>query len=346
LHRNEDAIEQYRGLLKVAPTNREAVVGVAQLLIADRKYADAVQLLEKAAALSPDSPSLQSLLGFCYLKNQQPEQGKASLQKSLTLDPRVTNVGQVAYVMADANVDLEQAMAYGKQALHQAETESLTGGTDEVGLTNTLFLARSWDTIGWIYFRLGQYDQALPYLRSSWLLSQRAVVGDHLAQTYEMLGKKQEAIHTYRLALAAEGTGKDDLRKHYEALSGQKADDADAPLLRRGANGTSLPSPGEELSRMRTAALTTRPHDSASAVFTIVFSPDKIEDVKYVSGGETLRTLATRMGAAKFKVEFPNSDPVRLTRRALAACNKFSGCDVVLLLPDSVHAVDSGTSQN
>jgi hypothetical protein len=152
----------------------------------------------------------------------------------------------------------------------------------------------------------------LTYIRASWLLSQRAVVGDHLGQVYEKLGKKQEAIHRYKLALAAGSSDNEDLRKHYEALTGEKAGDADAPFLSRGSKAAFVPSPGEELSRMRMVNLTTASHETVSAVFDIVFSPGRVEEVKIVSGSDSLKTLSPKLETAKYKVEFPDSVPKRL----------------------------------
>jgi hypothetical protein len=160
------------------------------------------------------------------------------------------------------------------------------------------------------------------------------------------MGKKQEAIHAYRLALASKTGESGDVRAHFEALSGESADGADAPVLRRSSKGAFIPSPGEELSRMRTTHLGEGPHDSGNGVFTLVFSPAAVEEVKYVSGSESLKALFDKLKSAKYQQEFPDAGPVRLVRRAMVSCSKTGGCDAVLLLPDLVHAADDLPSGN
>ena len=76
----------------------------------------------------------------------------------------------------------------------------MLANTPELGFAATQQLGYIWDTVGWIYFRRGEFEKALPYIRASWLLSQASVVGDHLGQIYAKLGKTQEAA-PYPIAL-------------------------------------------------------------------------------------------------------------------------------------------------
>ena len=342
-HRKDETLDAYRKWLQADPSNRDAALKLSILLTDDKKDPEALDVLQKAVKLSPDSASLEEALAGAYLRNKQTDAGLAMLKKALADEPTTMRLNSAAFSLAEVNFALDQGKEWADLALRQADRESLEPANNEAALTNTRYIGYIWDTVGWVYFRLGQYDQALPYIRASWLLSQSTAVGDHLAQVYEKLGKKTEAVHTYRLAIAADDGSakeKEDARKHYEMLIGQKVDNADAPFLTRNAKGTYVPSPSEELSRMRTTNLTTASHETTSAVFTIVFSKGKVEEVKYVSGSESLKSLTGKIEEAKYKVEFPDSGPSRLYRRGLVACGRLSGCDVALLLPSSVHTVD------
>jgi tetratricopeptide (TPR) repeat protein len=250
-----------------------------------------------------------------------------------------------AYDLANANVDLDLAMEYAEKALASANEKSVNAETDDAGFSATIVLSRVWDTMGWVYFRDGKYDDALPYLRSAWTLSQSPTDGYHLGQLYEKLGKIQDAIHTYKLALASPGDDHDDIRKRYEHLTNTKGADTDVPTLRRGSGGI-VASPGEELSRMRTFNLPASAHGSGSAIFTVIFSPGKVDSVRYSSGDESLKSLTDQIAALKFKTEFPDATPSRVFRRGMMVCSKISGCDFVLLLPEGVHAVDSPGMSN
>ena len=104
-----------------------------------------------------------------------------------------------------------------------------------------------WDTLGWVDFRMGNLDEAESYLQSAWLLSQMAVVADHLGQLYEQEKKIEKAMHMYRLAVATpdgrSATG-DEPQKHLERL-GEKVPMTMTQKIRS----------GEELSQLRTIKL-------------------------------------------------------------------------------------------
>ncbi len=251
----------------------------ASALSRNAKYEEAIQVLEKAAKVSPDSPSLQYALGMAYLRNKQTERGLGLLRQSLPSEKQTGTLNNVAYSLADMNVGLDLAQECGDRSLHRAEAESMLADSPESGFAATRQLGYIWDTVGWIHFRRGEYEKALPYVRASWLLSQDSLVGDHLGQIYAKLGKTQEAAHTYLRCL-----------QHCLFL--------------------------------------------------------KVEEVKYVSGSEALKAMDKEIAAMKFGVEFPDVGPARVYRRGMAVCEKVAGCNIVLLLPDSVHAVDQAATPN
>ena len=308
------------------------------MLSDSKKNAEAIAVLENAIKLSPDSPSLQSALGSAYLDNKQTDKGIALLEKTLGSDAKPMEFNDAAYALADQNVHLDKAKDWGDKALQSLEAESLKTQTEEGALKSTRDLGATWDTVGWIYFRMGEFEKAEAYLGAAFQLTQNAIVGDHLAQTYAKQGKKQEAAHTYRLAYAAaKGSDKNDIKQHYQELMGKSADPEEAPVtLKRGGRDF---GPEDELSRSRTHKLSSAAHSSGSATFSVVLSPGKIDDVKFVSGDEKLKPMASEIASSKVRADFPNSDAVRLTRHGILVCGSV-GCDFTLLLPDSARATE------
>jgi tetratricopeptide (TPR) repeat protein len=343
MHHQDEAVAVLRQWLAVDPANVDAALGLQSLLIKKNDYAGALNVLTDASRNSPDSPALQFALASAYFKTHQIEQGEALLRKAIAGGGGSYN--DAAYMLANANVDLALAGEYAEKALASANEKSLDADTDDQGYSATYYLAGVWDTLGWVYFRRGMYSDALPYLRSAWLLSQDPTDGYHLGQLYEKLGKTQDAIHTYKLALSSPGSDHDDIRKRYDQLTNHKGGDPGAPTLRRGPGGA-VPSAGEELSRMRTFRLATKSPPAGSAIFTVVFSPGKVDSVRYQMGDEPLKSLADQIAVLKFNTEFPNSTPAKVFRRGMLVCGKIAGCDFVLMLPDSVHAVDSQSPAN
>ncbi|MGC2110098.1 MAG: DUF3857 domain-containing protein [Candidatus Korobacteraceae bacterium] len=344
---NAEAIAQLQKLLALDPKDREGALSLGQLFIQEKKYTDAVSVLEKATALAPDSGMLKYQLGYAYIRNGDKDKGLAVLQKALTADQNTDResreLNNVAYSLIDMDVGMDVANQYAIKALEQQEAESLKIGAGRDGLRNTSSLGATWDTVGWIYFKQGQYDKALPYLKASWILSEHAEVGDHLAQLYVKLGKKQEAAKTYRLAYAALGQGgaampngmdlSEKIKKHYQELIGPSADPGSFTTTRK-AGGSFTPMPGEELSRMRKTSVNAKARVSGHGTLTIVFSPGKVDEVTLADGDESLKAITDSVKVAKFDIEFPDANPARLVRRAIASCGGGTICDVVLLPPD------------
>src|SRR5664280_2940587 len=344
-HERPEAIAQLQKLLLLDPKDRDAALNLGQLLSAEKRYPEAVAVLQKASEQAPDSATLQYQLGYAYLNNGEKDKGLAVLQKALSAETdssRSSNeMNSVAYTLIEMDIGLDSAKQYALKALAEQEAASLKVGTERAGLRDTSSLGATWDTVGWLYYHLGKYDEAVPYLRASWILMQDMEVGDHLGQLYAKLGKKQEAAHIYRLAFSASGQNTrtpgnpavlQSITEHYKALMGANANPGTFTTTRK-ADGTYTPMPIDELSRMRMVKITTMSRPSAHGTVSIVFSPGKVEGVTLVDGDATLKSLFERIQAAKFNVEFPDQKPTRLVRRGILSCGSF-GCDLALLLPD------------
>lgn len=58
------------------------------------------------------------------------------------------------------------------------------------------------DSLGWVYFKIGDYKNAINYLeKASELDPQNAVITDHLGDAYWQGGRKNEAIFQWKRAI-------------------------------------------------------------------------------------------------------------------------------------------------
>ena len=338
LHHYETARQAWLDILKLSPDDPDANSSMAALLTTDKRYADAVPYIEAVAKGNP-SANNQIRLGSVYLRAGQIEKGTATLQRVLETDSKPESFNDVAYEFAEANVNLAQALEYAKRAVEEQEKQShdLRLATIlQEDLIGTQKIGSYWDTLGWVQFRLGHYEEAEIYLQASWVLSQMAVVGDHLGQVYEKEKKTDQAIHMYRLALASPeggGVNKDDTRTRLDHL-GVKV--PSSPLQAFGDRS------GDELSKMRTVKLkkiTTPGSVTLTAEFFLLFAPDKIEEASFISGSEQLREMEDSIVDADFKVRLPPQSSARLVRRAIIMCSELSGCQAVLYTPGTVHSL-------
>lgn len=338
-HRPEAAMDAWRETLKIASDDPDANSGMGLSLMQQKRYSESLPYLDAAAKID-NSPSTQNSLGWAYLKAGQTEKATVTFEKVVASDPKPETFNNIGYELADANVALPKALEYAQQAVDKQEKESFDIKLDALlpeDLKCTQKISRYWDTLGWVHFRLGHLNQAESYIRASWLLAQAAVVGDHLGQIYEQQGKKREAIHMYRLALAALGATsvgdeRDEIQRHIEHLT-----DTKAPRSPREISAD--PSAGE-LSQIRSAKLRRLVPGTASAEFFLLFGPGpKVEDLQFISGSPKLKDADDALSEAKFQVAFPQASGARLVRRAILSCSAVTGCEAVLLNPDSVNSL-------
>jgi tetratricopeptide (TPR) repeat protein len=328
----EQSIPVWQELIKLAPADTDGPANLGMVLIRFKRYDEATAALESAVKLNPERSALQLRLGSAYLRAGNEDKGMAAFRKVLEINPGSETLNDVAYELAEANKKLPEALQYVQRAVRQEEEASQTVQLSQLQLDDvkrTGTIAAYWDTLGWVHFRLGNLDQAEKYLNAAWTLSQIAVVGDHLGQVYERQGKRQAAMHTYALAVAA-NDGMDETRGRLTRLIGSRLRADGAVNQARG-----------ELSRMRTTRVTKIVSGSASAEFFVLLGPgSKVEDVKFISGSDKLKSAGKVLSSILFRLPFPDDAPTRLVRRGLLGCFAVTGCNFVLYTLDSVRSLD------
>jgi tetratricopeptide (TPR) repeat protein/transglutaminase-like putative cysteine protease len=344
--KKEEAMDQWRRLLKVDPENQNAAWQLGQMLYQAGRYTEEAEVLQAAVDASPGDARMEFALGDSYFRNGVPEKGVPHLRAAVEKkgdDPFMLN--EVSYRLADRKLELPLAKAYGEKALNQLEVETQTTTTSEdAQFLATFQLSMVWDTVGWIYFQSGDTKGSESLIRSAWLLGQSPEVGEHLGEIYEKMGRSKEAAHIYDLALAAsyvslantpgapEGRY-DKLHKailaRYEKLTGRKPSTG----TRRLPNGEWSKTPSEELTQLRAVKLAKRPGVSGSAEFLLTFTPGKVESARYMNGTDAVKALTDELLTAHYQMEFPAGSKARILRRAMVSCGPLSGCMAVLVPP-------------
>jgi Flp pilus assembly protein TadD len=334
IHRDAQAVQVWRDLLKVSPEDRDAPANLGHLLFAAEKYDEARPVYETAVERNPESANLHLQLGSTYLRLGDEQKSLDLFQKAMKLQPGAEMLNSVAYELAETNHRLPDALQYASQAVQQTEEETSGVRLDSVDVTDfrrMAALAAHWDTLGWVKFRMGDFAASEKYLGAAWKLMQSAVIGEHLGEAYEKLGKKQQASHVYAMALAAPGVqGNAKLRRELAAKAGLPAVDKVAK------NGMPLPQgDGDALSALRTISIPKMDDFGGgykSAEFAISLTKGRtLEEVKFLTGAEELRTATANVAAGKFDEEFPDDAPTQILRRGILSCSQLmKGCTLVL----------------
>jgi tetratricopeptide (TPR) repeat protein len=164
---------------------------------------DAVRVLEKARELNPKDVDVIAQLALVYDSMKKFEESDALYEEAIHIDAANHLVlNNYAYSLAERGVQLERALTYARKAV---ETQP----------ENPSYL----DTIGWIYFRLGQYTEAERYVKQAISKGEvSAVVYEHLGDIYYKMNQKDLAMEHWQMAL--------------------KLDEANAPLRDKIARGS------------------------------------------------------------------------------------------------------------
>src|SRR5437870_3582102 len=227
----------YEQSLLINPNHPSTYLHLAELLLGPLKDADrAVKLLTEARHRFPGAPEIVYYLAIAQREAKQSQQAVATfeealheaqldqdddvinakfyfnygaaaeqaglydkaadlLRKSIALDPAnaAEACNYIGYMWADHNMNLDEAEAMIKRAL---ESEP----------NNASYL----DSLGWVEFRKGKFDQALSDLLRAAKAVERddPVVFEHIGDTYLKLNRMPEALEAWQKALTLDPKNK------------------------------------------------------------------------------------------------------------------------------------------
>ena len=128
MHREDDAIETYKIVLKTAPDDVDATSELGRLLVGKEDWAEAQPVLEKAIKLRPDNAQVGVWYGRACLKNGKEAEGIAALKSAAAAITDASTFSLIAYALADAGQGMDVAQTIAQRAVTQIadETSSLS----------------------------------------------------------------------------------------------------------------------------------------------------------------------------------------------------------------------------
>jgi tetratricopeptide (TPR) repeat protein len=182
LSRSEEAKAHLLALLKRYPDDLEANTALGNVLRGQKKFEECADAYSKAIALlaHPEKSNwvLYYLRGICYERSKQWLKAEVDFKKALELFPDQPNVlNYLGYSWIDQGVHLDDGLAMIKKAVQQRSDDGYII-----------------DSLGWAYFRLGNYDDAVKQLeRAIELKPEDPTINDHLGDVYWRIGRELEA---------------------------------------------------------------------------------------------------------------------------------------------------------
>ncbi len=177
--------------LKHNADDREVYLALAQIDTRLRHWREASEDIDQAAALpvhgDGDSRDVLFLRGELEERQKHYDAAEDQFRKLLALDPNNSvTLNYLGYMLADRGVKLPDAVAMIQKAV-------------ELDPQNYAYL----DSLGWAYFKMGQYPLAEENLRkASERVSTDATVHDHLGELYEKTGRLRLAVAQWDQSLS------------------------------------------------------------------------------------------------------------------------------------------------
>jgi tetratricopeptide (TPR) repeat protein len=171
------------------PEDRETLTNIAIIDLRLRRSGDALTALNKADALAttPDQHFSVDILKATVLDHDKNYAlAEDEYKKALAIDPRnATVLNDYGYMLADQGVRLQEALGMIQKAVR-------------LDPQNGSYL----DSLGWVYYRLGQYGPAEENLHQA--IDRQptdASIHDHLGEVYEKTGRLKLAVDQWERSM-------------------------------------------------------------------------------------------------------------------------------------------------
>jgi Flp pilus assembly protein TadD len=186
-------IDEGRKLLASTPTENAAerlqlTLTEGQLLREGGRHKESYALLASALAKAPDDTALLYDAAMAAEKLDRIDAMEKHLRRLMELRPDDAHAyNALGYTFADRNIRLQEAYELIENALKLAPTDGYIK-----------------DSMGWVYFRMGNLAKAREWLQRAWDARQHAEVGAHLGEVLWAKGEREQARAIWRESMKIE----------------------------------------------------------------------------------------------------------------------------------------------
>jgi tetratricopeptide (TPR) repeat protein len=186
----DQAVAKLRTMVTEKPERMDAALTLADLLRTKERWADAAQAYSTAIGRlkKPEERHWTIFFGrgIVLERTKNWPRAEADMKKALELSPEQPYIlNYLGYSWIDQGMHLDEGM---KMLMRATELKP-----DDGAIT---------DSVGWAYYRLGQFDKAVEWLeRASEQKSDDATIVEHLGDAYWHVGRRREARFEWQRAL-------------------------------------------------------------------------------------------------------------------------------------------------
>ncbi|HEY0562144.1 MAG TPA: tetratricopeptide repeat protein [Methylophilus sp.] len=184
----DEAIAMLDDINELAPEQQIIVLQTeGNLLGQAKRYQEAFDLMQKSVQTFPESPELIYDYAMAAERLMKLEVMEEQLYKLIKMRPDYAAAyNALGYSYADRNIKLVEAKALIETALKLSPNDHYI-----------------MDSLGWVYFRLGDLPNAVDYLRKAYAIQADPEIAAHLGEALWKQGQQAEAEKIWALALQA-----------------------------------------------------------------------------------------------------------------------------------------------
>jgi tetratricopeptide (TPR) repeat protein len=202
--KNEEAINFLTAAIEKDPENSDFKYYLGTFYEETGDLESAEKFIRQAIEKEPENPRYFFRLGVVYDKGKKKQASMKAMRKVIELDPKHANaLNYLGYTYADLGQNLDEAERLIRQALKYKP--------DDGYIT---------DSLGWVYYKKGQFDKALHYLkRAVELVPDDPIMLEHIGDAYLKLNDKPNALKYYRKSLKIKENDKEELEEKIRKLT-------------------------------------------------------------------------------------------------------------------------------
>jgi len=191
LDATEEAVAELEGLAELRPDRFEPLFRLGNMLRAKERFEEAAAAYDRAIERVTDPRrehwTMFYFRGIARERTESWPNAEADFLKALDLEPEQPFVmNYLAYSWIEKKLHLDRAKGMLVRAVELRPDDGYIV-----------------DSLGWVYYRLGEYRKGVAFLeRAVELRSQDPVINDHLGDAYWRVGRHQEARFQWRRALS------------------------------------------------------------------------------------------------------------------------------------------------
>ena len=224
-----EAIRRLSNIVTTNPNDIDAISVLGDLLRSDKQYRPAADAYTKALTITggqtPGDWRFYYVRGIAYERSDQFPLAEKDFLKALDLAPNQPQVlNYLGYSWVDKGLNLNRALDMIKKAVAASPNDGYII-----------------DSLGWAYYRLGRFDDAVSQLeQAATLRPNDPEINDHLGDAYWKVGRRLEAHFQWNVAFAMDKDG--DVKKRVApkltgGLDAAPATGDSAPVLDTAAPG-------------------------------------------------------------------------------------------------------------